>query len=76
MYIGELLRRLKQRDFGCHIGNRFMGGLCYADDLTILPPTARGLQKMVYIYGEFTNDYSVSFNSSEILCMCLGRMPE
>ena len=31
---------------------------------------------MVYICGEFTNDYSVSFNSSKILCMCLRGMPE
>ena len=43
VYIDELLLRLKQHDFGRHIGNRFVGGLCYADDLTILSPSVRGL---------------------------------
>ena len=76
VYIDELLLRLKQHDVGCHIGNRFVGGLCNADDLTILSPSVRGLQKMVGICEEFANDYSVTFNSGKTLCMCLGRMPE
>ena len=76
VYIDELLLRLKQHDFGCHIGNRFVGGLCYADDLTILSPSVRGLQKMVGICEEFAKDYYVTFNSSKTLCMCLGKMPE
>ena len=33
VYIDELLLRLKQHDFGCHIGNRFVGGLCYGRPL-------------------------------------------
>ena len=76
VYKDELLLRLKQHDFGCHIGNRFVGGLCYADCLTILSLSVRGLQKMVGICEEFANDYSVTFNSGKTLCMCLGRMPE
>ena len=76
VYIDELLLRLKQHDFGCHIGNRFVGGLCYADDLTILSPSVRGLQKIVGIYEEFAKDYSITFNSGKTLYMCLGRMPE
>ena len=76
VYIDELLLRLKQHDFVCRIGNRFVGGLCYIDDLTILSPSVRGLQKMVGICEEFANDYSVAFNSGKTLCMCLGRMPE
>ena len=76
VYIDELLLRLKQHDFGCHIGNRFVWGLCYADDLTKLSPAVRGLQKMVGICEEFANVYSVMFNSGKTLCMCLGRMPE
>ena len=76
VYIDELLLRLKQHDVGCHIGNRFVGGLCYADDLTILAPSVRGLQKMVGIFEEFANDYSVTFNSGKTLCTCLGRIPE
>ena len=76
VYIDELLLRLKQHDFGCHIGKRFVGGLCYADDLTILSASVRGLQKMVGIWEEFANDYSVTFNSDKTLCISLGRMPQ
>ena len=68
--------RLKQDDFGCHIGNRFVGGLCYADDLTIFSPSVLDLQKMVGICEEFAKDYSVTFNSGKTVCICLGRIPE
>ena len=76
VYIDELLLRLKQHDFGCHIGNRFVGGLCYADDLKILSPSVRGLQKMVGICEEFAKDYSVTLNLGKTLCICLGRIPK
>ena len=49
VYFDELLHSLQQNDIGCHIGTIFTGALCYADDLFLLCPTIRGLQKMITI---------------------------
>ena len=56
--------------------NRFVGGLCYADDIPLLPSTVQGLHKMVIICQDIASDYSITFNSSKALRMCLERMPE
>ena len=40
----EMIRRLELCRAGCYIGYRFTGSLVYADDVTLLAPTARGLQ--------------------------------
>ena len=34
IYIDELLDRLRQSGYGCHIGNIFLGAVAYADDIT------------------------------------------
>ena len=31
----------------CHINNTFIGALCYADDVTLLSPSIRGLNAMI-----------------------------
>ena len=43
VYMDELIDKLKMNDVGCHIGRQFTGAFCYADDLTLLSPTIRGL---------------------------------
>ena len=44
VYFDEMIRRLELCRAGCYIGYRFTGSLVYADDVTLLAPTARGLQ--------------------------------
>ena len=33
--------------YGCHISGNFMGALSYADDITLLCPSLRGLNAML-----------------------------
>ena len=73
VYFDELLHRLQQNDIGCHIGTIFTGALCYADDLLLLCPTIRGLQKMITICSEFATEYDVTFNPSKTACMAFGN---
>ena len=40
VYVDGLLRRLKEAKLGCHIGREYVGALAYADDFTLLAPTA------------------------------------
>ena len=69
VYLDELLHRLQLNDIGCHIGTIFTGALCYADDLLLLCPTIRGLQKMITLCSEFATEYDVIFNPSKTACM-------
>ena len=49
--------------FGCYIANRFVGALCYADDLTLICPSRRAISLLLNICEEFAVEYHVKFNS-------------
>lgn len=72
VYIDELLNRINDSGIGCHVGHTSYAGLGYADDVNMLVPSTRGLQKLLYICEEFANEYNVQFNASKTVCMRIG----
>ena len=72
VYFDELMTRLKQQPAGCKIGSYFMGAICYADDVTLLCPSLRGLQKMLDVCEQFGSEYNVLFNSKKTVCCHFG----
>ena len=42
-----LLQKLEKLGFGCHVGNKFMGVIAYADDVAILAPSVTSLKLML-----------------------------
>ena len=73
LYVDELLRRLEKEGTGCHIGNFFLGCLCYADDLTLLAPTRNALQIMINTCEKFALEYEIIFNSKKTKCICFSQ---
>ena len=58
VYFDELITRLKKNSgIGCNIGDKYIGALCYADDLTLLSPSVNGLSKLISICEQFAEDY-------------------
>ena len=49
-YIDNVLIKLEESGYGCHIRHIFMGALSYADDITLLSPSLRGLNEMLHNY--------------------------
>ena len=47
---------MKDAGYGCHMNGTFMGGLSYADDITLISPSIRGLDKMLSICAEFVQN--------------------
>ena len=47
IYIEDLITDLKLPRYGENIGNIFAGCLLYADDIVLLSPTCRVLQKLI-----------------------------
>jgi len=69
IYIDTLLQKLEQSEIGCWVGHKYLGALAYADDVILLCPSIRGLQKMLRICEEFSSQYSLSFNTSKTVCI-------
>ena len=73
VYIDELLMRLKNAGFGCHIGHNFIGALAYADDIVLMAPTVSCISKMLKLCSEFSLDYKVIFNPDKSRHMICGK---
>ena len=62
VYLDDLFKSLANLDLGCHVGSTFYGALAFADDLTLLSPSAIGLNTMLrrcYNYAIFSVAKSV-----------------
>ena len=73
IYVDELLGRLSKSGFGCHIGNKFMGAVAYADDITLLAPTKHAMLQLLNIADNFATDYDVKFNATKTVHIVFGE---
>ena len=62
LYIDKLLINLKLSGVGCFLNNTYIGALSYADDITLLCRSIRGLNEMLSICCEFGDNYNIVFN--------------
>ena len=73
VYQDELINRLAAARTGCWIGSFYFGCLSYADDLTLMCPTASGLQDMVNTCESYGSEYGVSYNATKSKCVMFSR---
>ena len=77
LYMDILLKRLEDSGIGCMVGSEYFGGLCYADDVTVLAPNLSALQKMLITCEQFGLQYGVTFNAKKTECINLkSRMSQ
>ena len=69
LYMDILIGRLESLGIGCHVGNNFVGAFCYADDLTLLCPSLKGLQTMLNVCETFAKEYDLQFNPKKSECI-------
>ena len=53
LYMDDLSGCLKEMYAGCKIANMIINHLFYADDLVLLCPSHRGLQKLLSLYEKY-----------------------
>ena len=58
----------------CRISQHFVGALSYADDITLLSPSLKGLQCMVNICEEHGKEFHVTFNDKKTTGMVFGTI--
>ena len=72
LYLDVLLNSLKNSLTGCYIGHMYAGCLAYADDVTLLSPTVKGLQHMLNLCELFGEEYGVQYNAKKTVCIRFG----
>ena len=72
-YMDTLISKLKSNGTGCWIGEHFGAAVAYADDLTLLSPTASGLQSMINNCETFGNEFGMTYNPNKSVCAMFSR---
>ena len=65
VYVDELNILLSKSGIGCHIGGAPANNFSYADDLAIVAPTARALNKLLEICVEFAQLNYIEFSAAK-----------
>ena len=69
IYIHELNEKLSLSKIGCHIDGTCFNHLAYADDLALLAPSAKALNKLLSLCEEFAEEHYVIFSPTKTVCM-------
>ena len=76
IYVDKLIHILKSSGIGCYISERFAAALFYADDMCILAPSIRGLQKLLDICSKYCCDWDIGLNPKKTKNMYFGKATE
>ena len=75
-YMDELLDRLRADGVGCWFLGTYLGAISYADDLTLLCPSPKGLQRMVRTCEQYGLEYGMDYNAAKSMCVLFSRKKE
>ena len=68
-----LFKRLEVSGVGCYLNGVYAGALGYADDLAIIAPSKRQLEKMLTICSDFAKSYQLIFNPNKTVYTGFGH---
>ena len=71
VYVDEHNIGLNNARVGCHIANKPVNNLSYADDLVVLATSVAGLNDLLSRCGHFANENYVTFSSTKSVAMCI-----
>ena len=73
IYVDDLVCILKSSGIGCYIRNVFAAALLYADDMCILDPSLKGLQRLLDICSSYCVQWDVCLNPKKTKNMLFGK---
>ena len=65
VYVDDMVTMLRRLGYGCHIINTFIGCILFADDLALLAPTRRALQRMIDACSAYCDVHCLTFNANK-----------
>ena len=75
IYVDNLICILKSSGVGCYYLDKFAAALLYADDLAILAPSLKGLQKMLQLCESYCREWDIKLNAKKTKNMSFGKGP-
>ena len=73
IYVDELVEILKATGIGCHLKNLFLSILLYADDMALLAPSQKGLQKLLHTTEQYCQQWDIMLNDKKTKNMFFGK---
>ena len=69
LILDNLSKELNLAKVGCHAGSILINHLSYADDMLLIAPSAKGLQKLLSICSSFAIKNDIVYNTEKTKCM-------
>ena len=76
IYVNNLICILKSSGIGCYMSNTFAAALFYADDICILAPSLKGLQKLLDLCRNYCTEWDICLNPKKTKNMYFGKRTE
>ena len=73
IYVDELIDILKKNGIGCHMRGVFAAALFYADDMAVLAPSLKGLQRILDLCNEYCREWDILLNPKKTKNMFFGK---
>ena len=64
IYVDELIAILRSSNVGCHVFEKLAAALIYANDMAILAPSLRGLQRLLNLCEIYCLEWDIKLNPS------------
>ena len=69
VYMDGLSSSLSNTPTGCAIGGVMVNHIMYADDLVIISPSVKGLQRLLHVCAVYGQTHDILFNDDKTVCM-------
>ena len=73
IYVDDLIRILQSSGVGCYYMSVFAAAFFYADDMVILAPSLKGLEKLLVICNDYCAAWDIRLNSKKTKNMYFGK---
>ena len=73
IYVDGLIDLLRSSGVGCYVQNLFAAAILYADDICILAPSLKGLQRLLNICSAYCAQWDICLNSKKTKNMFFGK---
>ena len=73
IYVDELIFILESSGVGCHYVKKFAAALMYADDMAVLAPSLKGLQKLLNLCENYCTNWDIKLNAKKSKNLWFGK---
>ena len=73
IYIDEIIEILTKLNVGCYICGVFVAALLYADDMALVSPSLKGLQRLLISCEQFCRDWDICLNPKKSKNLYFGK---